>query len=108
MTANPNIAAVAALMADPSRAAMLSTLLGGYSLPAGELARQAHISAQTASAHLARLVQAGLLSVNKTGRHRYYTLSSKEVAQALEALALIAPPQPVRSLHQGLEAQALR
>src|SRR5207244_13476219 len=57
--------------------------------------------------HLARLVSGGLLTVTKTGRHRYYSLSSKQVAQALETLALIAPAQPVRSLRQSLEAQAI-
>lgn len=107
MTANPDLAAVAALIADPSRAAMLSALLGGYCLPASELARHARISPQTASAHLARLVEGGLLSVRKSGRHRYYAISSKDVGRALEALALIAPAQRVRSLNQSLEAQAL-
>src|SRR3954453_13192686 len=107
MRATPDLAAVAALIGDPSRAAMLSALLGGYALPAGELARHARISAQTASAHLARLVAAGMLSVTPAGRHRYYALKGKEVAQALEALALIAPTQRPRSLTQSLEAQAL-
>lgn len=107
MTTNPDFASVAALIADPSRAAMLSMLLGGYLLPASELARHAHISPQTASAHLAKLVNGGLLCVTKSGRHRYYYLSGPEVAQALEALALIAPMQRTRSLRQGLETQAL-
>ncbi len=107
MNATPDLAAVATLIADPSRAAILSALLGGYSLPAGELARFAKISPQTASAHFAKLVSGGLLSVTKTGRHRYYALSNKEVARALESLALIAPAQRVRSLNQRLETQAI-
>jgi DNA-binding transcriptional ArsR family regulator len=105
---NPDLAAVAALIADPSRAAMLSALLGGHSLPAGELARFAKVSAQTASTHLAKLVSGGLLTVTQTGRHRYYALRNKEVAHALETLAIIAPAQRVRSLSQGLEAQSIR
>src|SRR5215831_10949711 len=80
MKSSPDLAAVAALIADSSRAAMLSALMGGYSLPAGDLARIARISPQTASAHLARLVSGGLLSVTKAGRHRYYVLRSKDVA----------------------------
>lgn len=108
MSATPDLAAVAALIADPSRAAMLSVLLGGHALPAGELAQCAKISPQTASTHLAKLVSGGLLSVTQTGRHRYYYLSSKEVAQALESLSVIAPAPRVRSLNQGLEAQAIR
>src|SRR3954453_16098073 len=96
MRATPDLAAVAALIGDPSRAAMLSALLGGYALPASELARHARITAQTASAHLAKLVNGGLLCVTRTGRHRYYALTSQEVAQALESLALIAPAPRLR------------
>ena len=107
MNTTPDLAAIAALIGDPSRAAMLSALLGGYALPAGELARHARISPQTASAHLARLVAAGMLSVTPSGRRRYYSLSGKDVALALEALALIAPARRARTLGQSLEAEAL-
>jgi DNA-binding transcriptional ArsR family regulator len=107
MNTTPDLAAVAALIGDPSRAAMLSALLGGHALPAGELARHARVSAQTASAHLTRLVAAGILTVTPSGRHRYYALNGKEVARALESLALIAPAQRPRSLARSLEAEAL-
>lgn len=107
MSAIPNLATITALIADPSRAAMLSALLSGISLPAGELAQCAKISPQTASTHLAKLVAGGLLSVTTAGRHRYFCLSNKQVAQALESLALIAPAQQARSLNEGLDMQAV-
>ncbi len=107
MSSSPDLATLAALIADPSRAAMLSALLGGISLPAGELARQAKISPQTASAHLAKLVEGGLLSMTITGRHRYFRLRDKQVAQVLESMALLAPSQRVHSLNDSLERKAL-
>ena len=108
MEATPDLAGVAGLIADPSRATMLAVLLGGISLPAGELARQAKISPQTASTHLTKLLEGGLVVVRTSGRHRYFHLSNPQVAQALEALALIAPTTTVRSLSQSLEIQAIR
>jgi DNA-binding transcriptional ArsR family regulator len=103
-----DVAAVAGLLADPARARMLDTLLSGHALPAGELARHAGVTPQTASAHLRRLLQGGLLAVEAQGRHRYYRLAGPAVAEAVEALALIAPPLPVRSLRQSQRAEALR
>lgn len=94
MYPEPNISAVAALIGDPTRAAILSALLGGQSLPASELAYRAHITAQTASSHLAKLVDGGLLQMRQVGRHRYYSLKNVEVAHALEVLAIIASPSP--------------
>ena len=87
-----NIAAPAALIADPTRAAMLSALLDGRAQPAGALAWAANVSAQAASNHLAKLTAGGLLKVETAGRHRYYRLASPEVAHAVEALACLAPP----------------
>ena len=75
-----DIAPVAALIADPTRAAILTALLGGRALAAGELARLAGVSAATASAHLARLLDGGLVDVLRQGRHRYYRLAGHEVA----------------------------
>ena len=90
-------AATAALMGDPARAAILQVLLGGESLTAGELARVAGIGAPAASAHLARLVEGGLLAVHRQGRHRYHRLASEEVAAAIEMLGgltlSLAPPR---------------
>jgi DNA-binding transcriptional ArsR family regulator len=102
-----DIAPVAALMADPARAAMLGALLGGTQLSAGELSQLAGVSPATASAHLARLLDGGLVAVTRQGRHRYYRLAGHEVATVLEALAQISPVRPVRSLRQSREAAAL-
>jgi DNA-binding transcriptional ArsR family regulator len=103
-----DIAAVAALMADRARAAMLTALLDGRPLAAGELARVAGVTAQTASAHLAKLRDGGLIGVVKQGRHRYFRLHGYEVAQVIEAIGRISPPIEVRSLKQSRQAAALR
>jgi DNA-binding transcriptional ArsR family regulator len=90
-------AATAALLGDPARASMLQALLSGEALTAGELARVAGIGAPAASAHLARLVEGGLLSVHRQGRHRYHRLASEEVAAAIEMLGglslALSPPR---------------
>src|SRR6185503_10797286 len=69
-----DIAPVAALLADRARAAMLTALLDGRPLAAGELARVAGVTPQTASAHLAKMREAGLVTMVRQGRHRYYRL----------------------------------
>ncbi len=102
-----NIAPVAALLADPGRATIISALLDGRALPAGELARIAQISPQTASAHLAKLVDGGFLRVAPQGRHRYYAIANAEIAHAVETLGSISPMPEVRSLRQSIEAQRL-
>ena len=86
----PRLARVASLVADASRSRMLSYLLGGEFASAGELAAAASVSAATASAHLAKLLDAGLLVCEQRGRHRYFRLADADVAHALEALALVA------------------
>ncbi|MDF5758359.1 winged helix-turn-helix domain-containing protein [Spongiactinospora sp. TRM90649] len=103
-----DIATVAGLMADPTRAAMLTTLLDGRALAAGELARVAGVSPQTASAHLGRLLDGGLVAVVSQGRHRYYRLAGPPVAEALEVLARISPRPAVRSLKAARQARLLR
>ena len=102
-----DIAQAAALIADPARAAILSALMAGRPLAAGELARLAGVSAATASFHLAKLREGNMIEVARQGRHRYYRLAGHEVASALEALGLISPGQPVRTLRQSREAAAL-
>jgi DNA-binding transcriptional ArsR family regulator len=102
-----NIAPVAALMADPARAAMLEALVSGPPLASGELGQIAGVSPATASAHLGRLLDSGLVSVTQQGRHRYYRLAGHEVATVLEVLSSICPPGPGRSLRQSREAAAL-
>lgn len=108
MHANPALASTAFLMADPARAAMLMALLDGAARPAGELAYAAGVTAQTASTHLAKLREGGLLQVEAQGRHRYYRLAGPQVAAALESLAALTPAEPVRQRPRGKEAQDLR
>jgi DNA-binding transcriptional ArsR family regulator len=112
-----DVAPVAALIGDPGRARVLSpclrrevppALTDGRALPASVLVSEAGVSASTASAHLAKLVDGGLLTVESHGRHRYYRLAGPHVAVAIEALAAIALRTEVRSLRQGNRAQALR
>jgi len=102
-----DLAAVASLIGEPSRAAMLDALLGGRALAAGELARIAGVSPATASEHLSRLRDGHLVEVVAQGRHRYYRLAGPEVGAALESLAHIAPPKPVTSLRQSGHARSL-
>jgi DNA-binding transcriptional ArsR family regulator len=84
------VAAVAELIGEPARAAMLIALSDGRALPAGDLARLADVSAQSASGHLSKLVDGGLLEATSEGRHRYYRMTGPEVAHALEALGAIS------------------
>ena len=104
---DPSLAPAAALMADRARAAMLTALLGGRALAAGELARLAGVQPSTASAHLARLLDGGLVTVTSRGRQRYYSLAGHEVAAAIEALSQLGPVPPVRTLRQSRQAAAL-
>ncbi|MBO9875089.1 MULTISPECIES: ArsR/SmtB family transcription factor [Xanthomonas] len=105
---HPKLAATAFLIADPARAAMLMALLDGRALPAGELAFAGGVTPQTASAHLAKLLEGGLLTVEVQGRHRYYRLANAHVATVLETLATLAPPQTSRCRRPHRDAQPLR
>ncbi|HEX7155569.1 MAG TPA: helix-turn-helix transcriptional regulator [Burkholderiaceae bacterium] len=89
-TYEPRLARVAAMIADPARSRMLSYLLGGHYASAGELAAIASVGASTASGHLAKLQDGGLVVAERRGRHRYFKLADADVAHALEALALVA------------------
>ncbi len=103
-----DVVPAAALIGEPTRAAMITALLDDRPLAAGELARVAGVSPATASAHLARLLGGGLVTMIKQGRHRYYQLAGPEVAAAMEALAhLNTAPVPVRSLRESRDATAL-
>ncbi len=87
----PNaLAEIGALIGDPGRASMLDALMDGRSLTARELAGQAGIAPQTASGHLARLLDAGLILMEPRGRHRYHRLASPDVARLLETVAQFA------------------
>jgi DNA-binding transcriptional ArsR family regulator len=102
-----DLAPIGALIGHPARAAMLAALADGHALPAGELARHARVTPATATAHLRRLVDGGLVRVRAQGRHRYHELAGPDVAAVLEAIARIAPPAEVRSLRQAQAGEAL-
>ncbi|MGC5326028.1 ArsR/SmtB family transcription factor [Brevibacillus sp. SYSU BS000544] len=108
MNAYPNISYIASLLADSTRAVILDALMDGRALPAGELAYLARVTAQTASSHLAKLVEGNLLTVEHQGRHRYYRLANPQVAYLLETISTIAPPVQVRSLKQSDQLKQLR
>jgi DNA-binding transcriptional ArsR family regulator len=106
---DPRLAEVAALVGDPARANILSALMDGRALTAGELALAARVSPQTTSGHLAKLAEAKLLSLEKQGRHRYYRLASPLVGRMLEGIMAVAaegPPRyrPVSKLDDALRA----
>jgi DNA-binding transcriptional ArsR family regulator len=88
------IAATAALLGDPARANMLAALMDGRALTAKELAFAAHVTPQTASGHLAKLADGGLLAAEKQGRHRYYRLASSLVGQMLEGVMAVGGTAP--------------
>lgn len=108
MKHGPDIAETAAAIGDPARANMLSALMHGAALTASELALEAGVTRQTASSHLLRLTEAGLLSVEQQGRHRYFRIANEDVAAVLEALAgLAARKRPLRT-RPGPAEPALR
>jgi DNA-binding transcriptional ArsR family regulator len=97
-----NFAEIAALVGDPARARMLNALMDGRALTASELAAVAGITAQTGSGHLGQMVTAGLISVEKQGRHRYHRLATPSIAGMLEAIMQVAaelqpPAKPLRT-----------
>ena len=102
------LATTASLIGDVARANILCALSGGQALTAGELADTAGVSAQTASGHLSKLVDAGLISVVKQGRHRYFRLASPRVAELLETLMSAGDLGPARHRPVGPKDEALR
>lgn len=90
MASTTSITEIAALLGDPARAAMMQTLMDGRALTATELAAAAGVTPQTASGHLLQLTRAGLLAMEKQGRHRYHQLASRHVAELLENLMQLA------------------
>ena len=90
MKDGPNIVGIAALIGDRARADMLTALIGGEALTATELGAVAGVTKQTVSAHLAKLVDARLVAVERQGRHRYFRLADRDVAQLLESLMGVA------------------
>lgn len=107
--AGPDLAAVARLLADGTRAAFCLALLDGRAWTAGELARHAGVAPSTATEHLHGLVAGGLLAEERQGRHRYVRLAGPAVAELVEGLAAVAPrqgPAP-RSLTENGRRRAL-
>ena len=107
MNDDPGIPRIAGLFADPARARILRTLIDGTMRPAGELAYAAEISAQSASAHLAKLVDGGLLAAEAQGRHRYFRIASAEVADAIESLASLSVAIKPRAPRDPLPSKAV-
>jgi DNA-binding transcriptional ArsR family regulator len=107
MNVDSNLAQVAALIGDPARANMMMAMMDGRALTAKELAYAARISAPTASAHLAKLLDLGLVAVEPQGRNRYYRIASPLVAQMIESVALLAPTN-VRKPPVARAAERLR
>ncbi|MEU9336423.1 helix-turn-helix domain-containing protein [Streptomyces sp. NPDC048290] len=105
-----DLAAVASLLADATRAAFCLALLDGRPWSAGELARHTGVAASTATGHLHQLVASGLVIEERRGRHRYVALAGPEVAELIESLAALAPPAsrvPPRSLTAARTTRAL-
>ena len=108
MDGTPNIAKIGSLLGDNTRARMLSSLMHGKALTASELAREAGITAQTATTHLAKLKDGGLLTLRKQGRHKYFALASEEVASLLETLMGLSAGNESLRTFTGPKEAALR
>src|SRR5207245_1372468 len=107
MITGPIIAEIAALVGDPARATMVSALLDGRALTASELAIAARITPQTASTHLGKLTEAGLLAVVRNGRHRYFRLASPAVADMIDGIVAVALQKRPRYRPLSRAARAL-
>ena len=108
MSEGPNLAKLAALLAEPARAQMLTILMAGQALTATELADAAGVGRPTASSHLARLQQAGFLQCAKQGRHRYFRLADEGVADMIEQMLGIASRAGAMPLLTGPRDAVLR
>lgn len=108
MKLGPDIARIATLLGDPARANIMTALMGGQSLTAGELAREAGVTPQTASSHLAKLEAGGLILVRRQGRHGYFALAGDEVAGVLESLTGLAARSGHLRVRTGPREPALR
>lgn len=108
MNVAPGIAPIAALIGDPTRSLMLVALMDGRALTVSELANATGITIQTASEHLSRLAEAGLTSVEKQGRHRYYRLAGSDVAELIEGLMGVAHRARSQGVVTGPRSLALR
>lgn len=108
MKEGPSISLIASLIGDPARTNMLTALMDGRALTASELAAEAGITKQTASAHLAKLSAAELVAKAIQGRHHYYRLHGPDVAHALEVLMGLAQTRSGSRTRTGPKDPALR
>lgn len=108
MQEGPDISRVAALIGDPARANMLMALMSGKALTATELAAEAGITPQTASSHLSRLYEGGLVRPRKQGRHKYFSLAGDEVGGLLETMMGLAASAGHLRTRTGPKDTALR
>lgn len=108
METGPDIARIAALIGDRARATMLTCLMSGQAFTATELSHAAQITKQTASSHLAKMIDAQLVVVNSVGRHRYFSLADHEVASALEQLISLAYRIDAVKLRTGPADEVMR
>ena len=108
MKHGPDIARIAALIGDPARANMLTALISGKALTATELSLEAGVTLQTASSHLKKLQEGGLLIQRKQGRHKYFSLADDDTAHALESLMGLAAGRGQMRARTGPKDNALR
>lgn len=108
MREGPDISRIASLVGDPARANMLTALMGGTALTASELALEAGVSLQTASSHLAKLTEGGLLKLAAQGRHRYFAINGPQVAAMLESITGVAAAVGPQRVRPGPRDQAMR
>ena len=108
MREGPDISRIASLVGDPARANMLIALMGGTALTASELALEAGVTLQTASSHLGKLTQGGLLKLAAQGRHRYFAINGPEVAAMLESITGVAATVGPQRVRPGPRDQAMR
>lgn len=108
MKLGPDISSIAALIGDPARANILTALISGCALTATELTVEAGVTKQTTSSHLAKLVMGNFLKVEKQGRHKYYRLANREIANLLEILTNVAADLAPKRVRMGPKEPALR
>lgn len=108
MKEGPDISLIASLIGDPARANMLTALMDGRALTATELAMEAGVTKQTASAHLSKLGHAELVTKEVQGRHRYFRLDGPDIAHALEVLMGVAQNRTGKRTRTGPKDPALR
>ncbi|SDT21748.1 ArsR/SmtB family transcription factor [Microlunatus soli] len=108
MTGDADLSRIGELLADRARSRILLALSSGRELSASLLATEAGVSRSTASAHLRRLTEGGLITVRADGRNRHFRLAGPQVADILERLTQLSPAEPITSLRSSTRAGQLR